>query len=241
MPRSGTTLVERILGAHPQAAGLGERDELQALGRWLRPSLEAGTPLERLLREPAVEEAARAALARLRAAGGGAPVLVDKMPTNFWWLGLAALLFPRARVVHLRRHPLDNVLACHLQYLSGAHGYSGRLEDAALYHRDHLRLMAHWRLAAALPILELRYEELVERPEEQVRRLLAFLELPWDARCLRFHEGRGLARTASYDQVRQPLHREAVGRWRRYRELLPPEVLAHLAPYLDAAATGGYR
>ncbi|RMD79984.1 MAG: sulfotransferase family protein [Gammaproteobacteria bacterium] len=239
LPRTGTTLIESLLDAHPRAHGGGERDGLGALGRALRA--EAGNrPLDQVLSSERLDAMARSYLEPLRREARGAEVVVDKMPTNFWWLGLAALLFPRARVVHARRHPLDTCLSCHLAYLSAAHGYTGRLEDTALYYRDHLRLMARWR--DLLPVLELRYEELVAHPEEQLRRLLDFVGLPWDPACLRFHERGRLARTASYDQVRRPLYRGAAGRWRRYLDA-PPMAALHrdLAELLDESLPGGYR
>ena len=241
MPRSGTSLVERILAAHPAVRAGGERQALGRLGAELLQALPLGAGLAE-----ALDEARCAALAARYWEGlerpGAAGRVTDKMPSNFWWLGLAGLILPGARVVHCRRHPLDTCLSCFMQDFRGGPPFTQRLEDLAEAYRGYRRLMAHWERVQPVPMLELDYEALVERPQEQVRRLLDFLELPWDGRCLRFHEqgAGGRTATASYAQVRRPLYREAVGRWRRYAAELEP-LRRELADYLDEAAPYGYR
>ncbi len=238
MPRSGTSLTEQILASHPQVHGAGELHSLTQVGQELLD--EAATrPLE-TVDEPLVHRLARRYLEDLTRGAGDAVRVTDKMPTNFFWLGAAQVLLPGARVIHCRRHPLDTLLSCYKENLQGLHAYSNRLEDLAFFYRLYRRLMAHWEQVLELPVLELRYEELVAEPEAQVRRLLDFLELPWDERCLRFHESRRLVRTASFDQVRRPLYKGAVGRWRRYAPYLEP-LRRELADYLDEAAPYGYR
>ncbi len=239
MPRSGTSLTEQILACHPEVHAAGE---LPTLG-WLSEALReraAQAPTLAGLPQAFVDELAERYLAEAAREAGPAARITDKMPTNFLWLGTAMLALPGARVVHVQRHPLDNLLSCYKENLQGLHSYTNRLEDLAFFYRLYRRFMDHWRQALDLPLLELRYEALVERPEEQVRRLLDFLELPWDEACLRFHESRRLVRTASYDQVRRPLYRSAVGRWRRYAPYLEP-LRRELAEFLDEQAPYGYR
>jgi len=238
MPRSGTSLTEQILASHPLVHGAGELHSLTQVCLTLMERL-GGRPLEEA--DPAlVEGLARRYLEELTQGAGGAERVTDKMPTNFFWLGAAQVLLPGVRVIHCRRHPLDTLLSCYQQNLQGLHAYSNRLEDLAFFYHLYRWIMDHWAQALELPVLELRYEELVERPEEQVRRLLDFLELPWDERCLRFHESRRLVRTASFDQVRRPLYKGAVGRWRRYAPYLEP-LRRELADFLDESAPYGYR
>ncbi len=239
MPRSGTSLVERILAAHPLVRAGGERQALGRLGLELLQGLPPGASLAQ-----ALDGARCAALGAAYWAGEPRPPaghhVTDKMPTNFWWLGLAGLILPGARVVHCRRHPLDTLLSCYMQDFREGPAFTQRLEDLALCYRGYRRLMARWARLRPLPLLELDYEALVEDPEAQVRRLLDFLELPWDEACLRFHQAPGRTATASYDQVRRPLYRDAVGRWRRYARQLEPlrRALAELLPPGEASAQG---
>ncbi len=242
MPRSGTTLLERMLAAHPKVHGAGEQLTLPELGRRLyAESLSTGRPPKALLGPTRLEAWQRRYLDRaLRDAAGRPAVIVDKMPENYRWLGLARLLFPQARVLHIMRHPLDTCLSCHLTGLHGIFDYSRSLEGLAAAYHGYRQLMAHWEARRTLPLLTLRYEELVTAAEAVLRRVLAFLGLPWDPACLDFPARAGVVRTASYRQVRRPLYRSAIGRWRPYAARLEPLRRA-LAPYLDEAAPYGYR
>lgn len=149
--------------------------------------------------------------------------LVDKAPGNFHYLGLIALLLPNARIVHVRRDPLDTCIS-NWTTCFGPHRcvYANDLEDLAAYHEDYQRLMAHWRAALPLAMHELDYEAFVTDPAARTRDLLRFLELPWDPACLAFHRSRRDVPTASALQVRRPVHGRSVGRWRRYRGHLGP-------------------
>jgi hypothetical protein len=118
------------------------------------------------------------------------------------------------------------------------HNYASDLTHIGLYYREYLRLMAHWRGVLRIPLFDLRYEDLVERPEESVRRLLDFCGLPWDERCLRHHESGRIARTFSYDQVRRPIYKTSIARWKRYEKHLHPliEALGDACDPLSGAA-----
>jgi tetratricopeptide (TPR) repeat protein len=229
MPRSGTTLAEQILASHPRVHGAGELPDLirlaAALPRRLGGAEEYPECLARL-DSATTRTLAAEHLQRLRGLGGDADRVVDKMPYNYLHLGLIGALFPRARIVHCRRDPVDTCLSCYFQNFGDALPFTRDLRHLGLYYREYERLMAHWAGASPVPLFELRYEELTAHQEAVSRALVAFCGLEWDERCLRFHEARTVVRTASVAQVRQPMYRRSVGRWRRYR--------GHLQPLLEA-------
>jgi hypothetical protein len=145
------------------------------------------------------------------------------MATNFFYLGLAHLMLPEARIIQVRRDPLDTCVSCFSKLFAGEQPYAYDLAELGGYYRAYEALMEHWR--RVLPegvVLEVQYEELVADFEPQARRLLAYCGLEWDDRCLAFHETQRSVRTASATQVRQPIYGTSVGRWRPYREMLQP-------------------
>jgi tetratricopeptide (TPR) repeat protein len=228
MPRSGTTLVEQIIARHAEAGGAGELDRLWKIGQGLHyydasrrflAAIDAKPPAEaRMLGEKYV--------ALLNFFAPGARRIVDKLPHNFELLGFIALLLPQARIVHLRRNPIDTCLSCYQTRLNELHGYSRDLSTLGLYYREYARLMAHWRKVLPLKFLDLDYEALTQDFETEVRRLIAFLDLEWDPACLSFHEATAAVRTFSRNQVRNPIYRTSVGRWRHYEKELEPLVAA---------------
>ena len=229
MPRSGTSLVEQILASHPRVFGAGERNDLNRIVSALPDTLGTDTPYPACvhhLTQAHCDQLARTQLTRLAAVAAEAQRITDKMPTNFEHLGIIALLFPGARVIHCRRDPLDTCLSCYFHRFAGHHPYAYDLSDIAAYYRQYRRLMAHWQAVLALPILDLAYERLVDDLEGESRRMVDFLGLDWDPRCLAFHESKRVVLTSSYDQVRRPLYRAAIGRHRHYA--------AHLAPLRTA-------
>ncbi len=233
MPRSGTSLIEQILAAHPAVYAAGEVEEL---GR-ITGELAGGNPAAWPARAAALDAGSLEALAQrwlhpLTQAAGGAQRIVDKMPHNFEKLGLIALLFPKARVIHIQRDPRDICLSIFFHSFTGYHPYANDLEDLARHYLYYHRLMAHWRAVLPLPLLELRYEDLIAEPDAHIRRLLAFAGLPWDAQVEQFHASRRQVLTASRFQVREPIHRRAAGRWQRYARQLAPlvDILASILP-----------
>jgi tetratricopeptide (TPR) repeat protein len=229
MPRSGTTLVEQILCSHPRIHGAGELNDVSRLAF----GLPGGYPhaLGHLGVDPLRERAA-AHLDRLRTLGGDAPRVVDKMTINFLHLGLLALLFPKARFIHLRREPRDVALSCFFHNFAspGLH-FAFDLGDLAHFHREHDRIMAHWRKVLPSPIFEIEYENLVAHPEESSRALIEFCGLDWDERCLRFDRNERRVKTASALQVREPIYTRSVARWRRYEKELAPFSAGEMRPH----------
>ncbi|MGH6884527.1 MAG: tetratricopeptide repeat-containing sulfotransferase family protein, partial [Geminicoccales bacterium] len=226
MPRSGTSLVEQILAAHSAVHACGERNDLYALAREMSERLGSRAPYPNCLRkatEAKLTEFADEYLERSGASEAGILRVTDKLPTNFFNLGLIGLLFPRARIIHCRRHPLDTGLSCYFQHFaSRGLAFTDRLEHIAVYTNLYRRIMAHWRRVSGLPLLDIDYEDLVAQPEAVARRMIAFLGLEWEPACLRFHElGRRVV-TASFAQVREPIYRRSIGRHRHYAAYVGP-------------------
>ena len=225
MPRSGTTLVEQMLASHPAVFGAGERPELsQAVERLCAERLGAVTFPEAIWTIPGEELRQMGAeyVAALRSLAPSATRITDKMPSNFCFVGLIRLILPNARIIHLLRDPVDTCLSCFSKLFS-ADLSCYDLAELGRFHRAYQRLMAHWR--AALPtgaMLEVQYEALVQHFAGEARRIVAHCGLPWDDACLEFYKTSRPVHTASMTQVRQPIYRSSVGRWRPDRALIRP-------------------
>ena len=146
--------------------------------------------------------------------------VVDKQLANVVHLGLIAVLFPKARVIHCTRDPMDVCVSIYFQRFVRGNPYSYRLEDIAWYWRQNQRLMAHWRSVLPIEMLEVPYAAMVAQPEETIRRIIEYCGLEWDERCLRFYESENPMVTASAFQVREPIYTSAQGRWKRYEKHL---------------------
>ncbi|MBP2301870.1 tetratricopeptide repeat-containing sulfotransferase family protein [Azospirillum picis] len=228
MPRSGTTLVEQILASHPAVVGAGELGVLQNL------IAETGAYPGFV---GALDEAGLAGLGDrylavvARRVGVGTHI-VDKMPANFLYAGLIHLMLPNARIVHCRRDPVDTCLSCYTKLFAAEQQFAYDLSELGRFHRAYQELTAHWRrVLPADRFIEIEYEALVEDLDGETRRLLGALGLPWTDACLDFHRTARRVRTASLNQVRKPLYRSSVGRWRRHAR--------HLAPLLSALGMEG--
>ena len=229
MPRSGTTLVEQILASHPEVTGGGELTDISDIANSLpgRLGTEEDYPdCISGLTQAVVDECARRCLGRLAAIGGGATRVTDKTPLNFSHLGLIALLFPGAGVIHTTRDSRDTCLSCYFQNFGERHGYSRHLAHLGTFHNDYRRIMAHWRETLDVPILGVAYEDLVREPERVSREIVDFCGLPWDEACLRFFDNPRFVGTASYDQVRRPIYTASLERWRHYSRHLEPLLAA---------------
>ena len=229
MPRSGTTLVEQILGRHPAVFAGGELQALRLVTRAFAGAAWAEEPYPQCFDDLSVGRANRAAsdyLAKLDALDPAAPHVTDKQPLNFLLLDVIELLFPRARVIHCVRGALDTCLSCYMTNFELANAYKFDLAHLGSYYRDYLRLMEHWKRVLTVPILDVRYEDVVLDTRGQVRRMLEFLELPWEDACLRYYDGGRPARTASVDQVRRPIYTASIGRWKLYEKQLKPLIAA---------------
>lgn len=223
MFRSGSTLLEQVLAGHPDVVAGGEIDWLPRLAfERLAPFPARAIGLgEDDLQRLAAEY--RAHVEALFPASRDARVLTDKRPDNHLLVGLIKRLFPRAKILHTVRHPMDNGLSVYMQHMNlEVTPYANDLADIGHYYGQYRRLMAHWEACFPGDLHAVPYEALVRDAETTVRGALEFLGLPWDPRCLAFHERRNTVKTASYWQVRRPLYGDAAGRWRRYRKHLGP-------------------
>jgi len=216
MPRSGTTLCEQILASHPAVFGAGELNYWDAAAGAYRASGRDGGPdRSRAL--------GRGYLDRLLAEDPRAARVVDKMPSNFMHLGLIHAALPGARIIHMRRHPIDTCLSIYFQHFASTHPYANDLEDLTHYHEEYARLMSHWRgVLPAARFLEVDYEGLIADQEGSSRRMVEFLGLPWDPRCLEFQQTERVVITTSKWQVRQKIHSASAGRWHNYRQFIGP-------------------
>jgi tetratricopeptide (TPR) repeat protein len=218
MPRSGTTLVAQILASHPSVRGAGE------LLFWSRAMQRHDKTVCRTpIGEPLVSELAADYLNALSRIWAKAPRVIDKSPFNSEYLGVIHRVFPRARFVYLRRDPIDTCLSCFFQEFPQQLSFAMDLADLAHYYRAHRRLIEHWRTALpAGTMLEVPYAGLIADQEGWTRRIIEFLGLEWDPRCLEFHKTQRPVVTASYWQVRQALYSHSIGRWRNYEKFIGP-------------------
>jgi tetratricopeptide (TPR) repeat protein len=232
MPRSGTTLVEQILSSHPRVHGAGELTDISAIcgdlaeaagGPDLYPSCLVHASAETLRKH------ALAYLQTLTELAGGAARVSDKLPTNFMHLGLIAVLFPQARVIHCRRDPSDTCLSCYFHNFRLP--FTNSLEHLGIAYKNYERLMAHWRRVLPIPIYDVAYEDLVDNVETASRALVAHCGLEWDPRCLDFHAAKRTVNSPSAHEVRRPVYKSSLGRWQHYAK--------HLTPLLDALKPDG--
>jgi hypothetical protein len=230
MPRSGTTLVEQILASHPAVFGAGELELMPRAVAGLRAAHpEAAFPdLAAMLDDADLRALGARYLAGLdRIAPPEAARVTDKLPLNFVHVGLIHLALPGARLVHVRRDPLDTCVSCYSKLFAGNQPFAYDLGELGRYYRAYTSVMAHWR--RVLPpgvLLELDYEAVVADLERAARRLVAHCGLGWDDACLAFHRTERPIRTASALQVRRPLYTEAIGRAAAYAPWLAPLIAA---------------
>jgi tetratricopeptide (TPR) repeat protein len=218
MPRSGSSLTEQIIASHPAAKGVGEPDYFLRAARAYQDEIR-----QKILDLPVRKKLADDYLHLVERRFPEALHIVDKTLTNSDFVGLIHTVFPNARFIHMRRDPIDTCLSCYFQNFSTAQTFTMDLSDLADYYRTHRRLMDHWtRALPAEAILEVPYEGLVADQETWTRKILDFLGLEWDERCLAFHETKRSVTTASYWQVRQKIYRHSVERWRNYEKFLGP-------------------
>jgi tetratricopeptide (TPR) repeat protein len=218
MPRSGTSLAEQILASHPAVFGGGE------LRFWIDAQARIGSlDIQADGVDPFLVQLADDYLRLLAELSADAARVVDKLPGNFLRVGLIRAVFPNARIIHMRRSPIDTCLSIYFNDFQRVHTYTNDLEDLAHYYREYLRLMDHWR--TILPpdaLLDVPYEGLVAEQEMWSRKMIDFIGLPWDAACIDFHETARSVNTFSRWQVRQKITKTSVERWRNYAQFLGP-------------------
>jgi predicted Zn-dependent protease len=228
LPRSGSTLIEQILSSHSQVEGTMELPEITSITRVLRERGDADStaPYHDVLAgmdAKALRELGERYLAHTRIQRkSSAPLFIDKMPNNFMHVGLIHLMLPNARIIDARRHPLACCFSGFKQHFARGQSFSYSLEDIGRYYRDYVSLMAHFDAVLPGRIHRVIYERMVEDTEGEIRRLLDYCGLPFEASCLQFFKNARPVRTASSEQVRQPIYREGVDHWRHYAPWLAP-------------------
>ena len=234
LPRSGSTLIEQILASHPQVDATIELGDLgrcaRAIGRAQKDRKEYPTATVRLAEED-IEHLAERYLVGARNYRGDAPFFIDKMPNNFQHLGLMHLMFPRARFIDARRHPLDSCLGSYKQLFYRGQSFTYDWFELGQFFVQYRRLMDHWKTLFPDRILDVHYEDVVRDQEGQTRRMLDFLGLEFDERCLRFWETERAINTASSEQVRRPIYTKGLNFWRNYENHLD-ELIGQLEPLL---------
>ena len=228
MPRAGSTLIEQILASHSQVEGTMELPDIPAIARELtgRPGQARGGLYPEVLSDFAPAMLRRLGERFLSSTRvqrrTSAPIFIDKMPNNWLHLGLIHLILPNARIIDARRHPMDSCFSTFKQHFAEGQTFSYDLGDLGRYYRCYLSLMDHWDTVLPGKVLHIQYEDVVRDPERNIRRLLDGCGLPFEEACLAFHRTRRSVRTASAEQVRQPLYTSGIGYWQHFERELEP-------------------
>jgi hypothetical protein len=229
MPRSGTTLVEQIIASHPQVHGAGELNDLWRTAEQITSFLPLGAQLPEgigQVKSEVWEFVGNQYVKTISQRSWDALRITDKLPFNYTLVGIIHLMLPNARIIHCRRNPLDTCVSCFMTSFGGDRGFTRDLHELGGTYRTYQDLMVHWHNVIPGRMLDVVYEELVEDPEVQAKKLIAHLGLEWDDSCLEFYKNKRRVSTASLAQVRQPVYKTSVGRWRHYEK--------HLAPLISA-------
>jgi hypothetical protein len=236
MPRSGTTLVEQIIASHSRVIGGGElsflKDVITGQGEsdisisGLNGSND-GYPIGVLsLSDQDLSKIGQTYLDLALDRLNFIDIFTDKMPQNFFFLGLIKLALPHAKIIHCKRSPLDTCLSCYSVHFPFGQEFSNELTELGLYYQEYHRLMCHWKSVLPDQILDVSYEDLVTNPKLYTQKMLKFCGLSWEEACLEFHTTRRQITTASAAQVRQPIYKTAVKRWQRFEVQLKPLINA---------------
>jgi tetratricopeptide (TPR) repeat protein len=239
LPRAGSTLLEQILASHSMVDGTMELHDILDLAKRLRGRDKASDPsprYPRILQELGADkftQFGKQFISDTRAYRGSAPRFIDKMPNNFFHVGLIKLILPRAKIIDARRHPMSCCFSGLKQLFGEGQEFSYGQEEIGNYYKQYVRLMNHWDEVLPGFVLRVQHEEVVEDLDKQVRRLLDFCELPFEEGCLNFHKTERSVRTPSAEQVRQPIYRSGLDQWRNFEQFLNPLKHALGAEILD--------
>ncbi len=225
LPRSGSTLIEQILASHSQVEGTLELPTLGDIAVSIgalpaRPQASIPKPCATCAAGTSAPTGSSTSTRRGSSARPDRPRFTDKLPNNFSHVGFIHLILPNAKIINARRHPFDSCLGSYKQLFGKGQNFTYDMNELAMYYRQYHEIMKHWHRVLPGKVLDVHYEETVGDLETQVRRILAHCGLPFEEACLRFHETKRAVRTASSEQVRQPLYTRALGTWRRYEKHL---------------------
>lgn len=232
MPRSGTTLTEQIISSHPDAIGAGEVVFWSRTPTAMPLRLATDTPYPDCVNELNTDQAKdiaamyEATLYKIAGTDVSPTYITDKMPHNFLYVGLIALLFPHVKIIHTMRNPIDTCLSIYFQNFNQGHPYASDLTNLGFHYKQYQRIMKHWHSVLPGRILDVKYEDTIADPEFWSRKLIAHIGLEWDDACLAPHKLERSVKTASHWQVRQPIYKTSVQRWKNYEEFLEPLIEA---------------
>ena len=229
MPRSGTTLIEQILASHSRVYGADELTEMERIVDALGGAAKTGPGFPQSVAKLTARDLDRFGqtyVERVRQHAPDVAHVTDKMTLNFRFIGLIRLILPNARIINCVRDPIDTCLSCYQQLFTGDLKFTYDLAELGRYYRLYDRLMSHWRAVLPGVVFDIRYEDVIADQERWTRRLLEYCGLPWEDACLAFHETERAVYTVSSTQVRQPIFKDSIGRWKHYE--------THLAPLLEA-------
>ena len=222
MPRSGSSLIEQILASHPEVFGAGELNKIADLVNSQKERRNTGKAYPTFLDQETLNRLAGEYISYIKIFDRKAARICDKMPHNYIHLGMISLIFPKARVIHCKRNPMDTCLSIYTQNFNESHTYARDLYYLGRHYRNYERLMQYWTNLLDIKILEIQYEDVVKELEGMSRKLISFCGLEWDDRCLEFHKSKRIVATASYDQVNKPIYSSSVNKWKRYEKFLEP-------------------
>jgi tetratricopeptide (TPR) repeat protein len=227
MPRSGTTLLDQIMDAHPDAYGAGEIDTLDTFRFNIPAITKTKKPYPASLEDLTVNNLnnfSKSYIDTLKhVSDGQAKRVINKNLENYKNVPLMYMAFPKAKIIHIRRRAVDCALSIYMNGFNlDAYSYTSELKDIGFIWRQHERLMEHWMHVLPMPILDISYEDLVENPEEMTRTIIDFINLPWDDACLKFYQNKRTVMTPSYHQVAQPIYKSSVGQADKYKAYLGP-------------------
>lgn len=225
MPRSGTTLVEQIISSHPDVYGAGELDYLiQIIQQVNKIDDTRGFPTNLMRLTPSLlTEYGNQYIKSVKVMAPTSKKITDKMPANYLMMGLIPLMLPNAKIIHVKRDPIDTCLSCFTRLFNRQQYATYQLDELGNHYKNYLKIISHWRkVMKPEQFIEVQYEDLVKDIEFEARRLINYCELPWDQDCLNFYKNKRSIRTASVTQVRQPVYHSSVERWRGYEKYLTP-------------------
>tara|TARA_E500000178_G_scaffold183407_1_gene181829 strand:- start:3167 stop:5167 length:2001 start_codon:yes stop_codon:yes gene_type:complete len=243
LPRSGSTLLEQILASHSLVDGTSELPDISMIAQSLtKPKIGQAFPqCMPDLSCQVVKELGESYLEQTRRHRGTAPFFTDKMPNNFVYVGFIKAILPNAKIIDARRHPMDSCFGCFKQHFAKGQTFTYDLFELGEFYLEYLQMMEHWDAVLPGEVLRVQYENVVENLEPEVRRILEFCGLPFEDGCVHFHENKRAVRTASSEQVRQPIYKDSVQTWRRFgsnldslRDILSPV----MTDQMDALADG---
>lgn len=229
MPRSGTSLIEQIIASHPQVHGGGELSFISDISKNMPEQIGSSLPFPACISEltqDSINQLSQFYLSQIHALDAEATYITDKMPHNFLYLGLIERLLPQARIIHCKRNSIDTCLSIYTQNFTANHPYNKDLTQLGQYYLEYERLMQYWHQNLNIPIFNIQYEELINDQENMTHKLIEFCGLEWDDACINFHKSGRHVATPSYDQVRQPMYKSAIERWRCYEPYLQPLLTA---------------